>query len=262
MSKVNNILRTGVLLDIASNTLDQHLIIKSQEKEVFKHKEKYQLYELNKKKKKDLFKIYKKDYKKTMPQKHKWIYTFYLISIILPIIIILSSLTIFIFVDDIVASILALVFGLMFCYIPYFTYKMSLNSQAYESLYYTNNEKILLTKNGFNYYYYDIRYNYVEEVSMFKFEIDYRNIKYVEYDKRVDELFVYGNIGVYEYKDNEWKLIEIVNRKDNSDPIGVLIQNAYDINLMDLLKNNNVTIKEYNYLDRRKKEEQAEKTGV
>ena len=68
MSKVNDILRTGVLLDIASNTLDHHLTIKSQKKEVFKQKEKYQLYEINKKKKKDLFKIYKKDYKKTMSQ--------------------------------------------------------------------------------------------------------------------------------------------------------------------------------------------------
>lgn len=38
MSKVNDILRTGVLLDIASNTLDHHLTIKSQ-KEVFKQKE-------------------------------------------------------------------------------------------------------------------------------------------------------------------------------------------------------------------------------
>lgn len=262
MSKVNDILRTGVLLDITSNTLDRHLIIKSQEKDVFKQKEKYQLYELNKKKKKDLFKIYKKDYKKTMPQKHKWIYTFYLTSIILPIIIILSSLACFIFIDDIVIGIILLIFGLMLCYIPYFTYKISLNSQAYDSFYYSNNEKILLTENGFNYYYYDIRYDYVEQVSMFKFEIDYKKIKYVEYDKRVDELFVYGNIDIYEYKDNEWKLLEIANKKDNSEPTGVLIQNVYDVNLIDLFKKNNVTIEEYNYLDRRKKEELAEKMGV
>ena len=64
MSKVNDILRSGVLLDIASNTLDHHLIIKSQRKEVFKQKEKYQLYEINKKKKRELFKIYKKVYMK------------------------------------------------------------------------------------------------------------------------------------------------------------------------------------------------------
>lgn len=262
MSKVNDILRTGVLLDITSNTLDRHLIIKSQEKDVFKQKEKYQLYELNKKKKKDLFKIYKKDYKKTMTQKHKWVFTFYLTSIILPIIIILSSLVCFIFIDDIVIGIILLIFGLMFCYLPYFTYKISLNSQAYDNFYYSNNEKILLTENGFNYYYYDIRYDYLEQVSMFKFEIDYKKIKYVEYDKRVDELFVYGNIGIYKYKDNEWKLIKFENKKDNSTPTGVLIQNVYDVNLIDLFKKNNVTIEEYNYLDRRKKEELAEKMGV
>ena len=38
MSKVNDILRTGVLLDIASNTLDHHLTIKSQKKEVLNKK--------------------------------------------------------------------------------------------------------------------------------------------------------------------------------------------------------------------------------
>ena len=262
MSKVNDILRTGVLLDIASNTLDHHLTIKSQKKEVFKQKEKYQLYEINKKMKKDLFKIYKKDYKKTMSQKHKWVFIFYLTSIILPIIIFLSSLAIFIFFDDIVFACIGLVLGLMFCYIPYFTYKISLNSQAYDSFYYSNNEKILLTENGFNYYYYDIRYDYTEEVAMFKFEIDYKKIKYVEYDKRVDELFVYGNIGIYEYKDNEWQLIKFADEKDNSTPTGVLIQNVYDINLIDLIKNNNVTVKEYNYLDRREKEKLAEKVGI
>ena len=97
---------------------------------------------------------------------------------------------------------------------------------------------------------------------MFKFEIDYKKIKYVEYDKRVDELFVYGNIGIYEYKYNEWQLIKFADEKDNSTPTGVLIQNVYDINLIDLIKNNNVIVKEYNYLDRREKEKLAEKVGI
>ena len=165
-------------------------------------------------------------------------------------------------IDKYVYTSMILFFGGGLYTLPYFAYKFCLISQTYGDFNKLLNEKILLTDIGFNYYYSDKLYNQVEDISIFKFEINYKNIDYVEYDKRVDELFVYGNIGIYEYKDNEWKLIKFADEKDNSTPTGVLIQNVYDINLIDLFKNNNVTVKEYNYLDRRKKEKLAEKVGI
>lgn len=262
MTKINDILRSAVLLDITTNQISTNEIIKNQEKQIFNQINNKNLYELNYKKKNKLLKIYKKDYKKTMPQKHKWVFTFYVMSIILLLLVILSSLLCFIFIKDsfdkYTISILVLTFGLLFDIIPYFTYKISLNSQAFEDFYYLKNEKILVNENGFNYYYYDTRYNYIEEVSMFKFQIKYKDIKYVGYDNRVQEIFIYGNINVYEFKDNDWKLIEYKN--DDKTPTGVVIQDIYGIDLLDVFKNNNVKVINYNYLDRRKKEEQVKKS--
>ena len=258
MTKINDILRSAVLLDITTNQISTNEIIKNQEKQIF-NQISNNLYELNYKKKNKLLKIYKKDYKKTMPQKHKWVFTFYVISIILLLLVILSSLLCFIFIKDsfdkYTISILVLTFGLSFGIIPYFTYKIFLNSQAFEDFYYLKNEKILVNENGFNYYYYDSRYNYIEEVSMFKFQIKYKDIKYVGYDNRVQEFFIYGNINVYEFKDNDWKLIKYKN--DDKTPTGVVIQDIYGIDLLDVFKNNNVKVSNYNYLDRRQKEEKA-----
>lgn len=147
-----------------------------------------------------------------MPQRHKWVFTFYIISIILPLLVILSSLLCFILIKDNLSkntiSILVLAFELLFDTIPYCAYKFSLNSQAFGDFYYLKNEKILVNENGFNYYYYDNRYNYIKEVSMFKFQIKYKDIEYVKYDNSVQEFFIYGNINVYEFKDNDWKLIK------------------------------------------------------
>ena len=92
MTKINDILRNAVLLDITANQISTNNIIKNQEKQIFNQINNKNLYELNYKKKNELLKIYKKDYKKTMPQRHKWVFTFYIISIILPLLVILSSL--------------------------------------------------------------------------------------------------------------------------------------------------------------------------
>lgn len=261
MTKINDILRNAVLLDITANQISTNNIIKNQEKQIFNQINNKNLYELNYKKKNELLKIYKKDYKKTMPQRHKWVFTFYIISIILPLLVILSSLLCFILIKDNLSkntiSILVLAFGLLFDTIPYCAYKFSLNSQAFGDFYYLKNEKILVNENGFNYYYYDNRYNYIKEVSMFKFQIKYKDIEYVKYDNSVQEFFIYGNINVYEFKNNDWKLIKY--KSDDNTQTGVLIQDIYGINLLDNFKNNNVKVSNYNYLDRRKKEEQLKK---
>ena len=73
----------------------------------------------------------------------------------------------------------------------------------------------------------------------------------------IQDVFIYGNINVYEFKDNDWKLIKYKN--DDNTQTGVLIQDIYEINLLDTFKNNNVKVSNYNYLDRRKKEEQLKK---
>ena len=64
----------------------------------------------------------------------------------------------------------------------------------------------------------------------------------------------YSNIPIYQYKNGNWSLLKFEKEEDNTTPTGVLIQNIYDIDLIDLIKNNNVVIKDYNYLDRRNKE--------
>lgn len=265
MTKINDILRTGVLADITANAISEKKVIINQEKNVFNKINNKELFESDNNKKKDLLKIYASDYKKTMHEKHKWVYTFYIISIIILLVIVFSTLACLFLINDVFnkATIIGLIcfLGIGLYYLPYFAYKVSLNSQAYGDFYYLKNEKILLNNSGFNYYYYDSRYNYVEEVAMFKFSIDFKKIIQVEYDKRVNELFIYGNIDIWEYKDNKWKLIKFENEKDNNSPTGVLIQNIYNIDLLDLFRKNNVVIKEYNYLDRRKKEELS-KEGV
>lgn len=259
MTKINDILRSAVLLNITANQISTNEIIKNQGKQIFNQINNKNLYELNHKKKNKLLKIYKNDYKKTMSQKHKWVFTFYVTSIIFFWVIILSSILCFIFIKDsfdkYTISILVLTFGLSFDIMPYCAYKFSLNSQAFKDFYYLKNEKILVNENGFNYYYYDSRYNYIKEVSMFKFQIKYKDIEYVEYDNRVQEFFIYGKINVYEYKDNNWKLIKYKN--DDKTLTGVVIQDIYGIDLLDVFKNNNVKVSNYNYLDRRKKEEQV-----
>ena len=132
MTKINDILRNAVLLDITANQISTNNIIKNQEKQIFNQINNKNLYELNYKKKNELLKIYKKDYKKTMPQRHKWVFTFYIISIILPLLVILSSLLCFILIKDNLSkntiSILVLAFELLFDTIPYCAYKFSLNS--------------------------------------------------------------------------------------------------------------------------------------
>lgn len=266
MTKINNAIRTIILVDITNNNALQNKEINIQDKNVFSQEDKNKLYESKKNKKKKLFRIYASDYKRTMFKEHKWVSAFYIISIIIFFVILISSTLCLLLIDDkidkYVYTSMILFFGGGLYTLPYFAYKFCLISQTYGDFNKLLNEKILLTDIGFNYYYSDKLYNQVEDISIFKFEINYKNIDYVEYDKRVDELFVYGNIGIYEYKDNEWKLIKFADEKDNSIPTGVLIQNVYDINLIDLFKNNNVTVKEYNYLDRRKKEKLAEKVGI
>lgn len=64
MTKINDILRNAVLLDITANQISTNNIIKNQEKQIFNQINNKNLYELNYKKKNELLKIYKKDYKK------------------------------------------------------------------------------------------------------------------------------------------------------------------------------------------------------
>ena len=63
MTKINDILRNAVLLDITANQISTNNIIKNQEKQIFNQINNKNLYELNYKKKNELLKIYKKDYK-------------------------------------------------------------------------------------------------------------------------------------------------------------------------------------------------------
>ena len=264
MTKINDAIRTIILADMAANKISQNQKFKMQNKQIFSQKDENKLYDARKIKKKKLFKVYASDYKKTMFKEHKWVATFYVISIILLLAIIISSIMCLLLINDTYDKYFSLgmiiFFGFCFRSLPYFTYRICLRSQAYGDFHTRVNEKILLTDDGFNYYYSDELYDHIENVSMFKFCINYKDLEYVEYDKRVGELFVYGNIKIYEYKNNKWSLLKFEKEEDNISPTGVLIQNIYDIDLIDLIKNNNVVIKNYNYLDRRKEEKQTKES--
>lgn len=264
MTKINDAIRTIILADMTANKISQNKKFEAQDKQIFSQEDKSKLYDARKYKKKKTFKVYARDYKKTMFKEHKWVSTFYVISIILLLAIIISSIMCLLLINDTFDKFFAvgmiLFFGFCFQSLPYITYKLCLRTQAYGDFHTLVNEKILLTDEGFNYYYSDKLYDYVEQISMLKFCIDYKDLEYVEYDKRVDELFVYGNIKIYEYKNQKWNLLKFEEKKDNTSPTGVLIQNIYDINLIDLIKNNNVVLKDYNYLDRRNKEKQIKES--
>lgn len=265
MTKINDAIRTIILADITANKIAQDKKFKIQTEKEFSKENQSKLYDARKSKKKKLFKVYASDYKKTMFKEHKWVATFYVISIIIFLAIIISSIMCLLLINDTfdkyVAVGMILFFGLCLFSLPYSTYRLCLRSQqAYGDFHTLVNEKILLTDDGFNYYYSDKLYDYVEQISMLKFCITYKDLEYVEYDKRVDELFVYGNIKIYEYKNNKWTLLKFEKEEDNTSPTGVLIQNIYDIDLIHLIKNNNVVIKNYNYLDRRNKEKQTKES--
>ena len=258
MTKINDAIRTIILADTIANKIAQNEKFKIKNKQIFSKEDQNKLFNARKSKMKKLFKVYASDYRKTMFKEHKWVATFYVISIILLLAIIISLVMCLLLINDTfdkyVSVGMIIFFGFCFQCLPYITYRLCLRSQAYGDFHTLVNEKVLLTDTGFNYYYSDKLYDSVEKISMVKFCINYKNLEYVEYDKRVDELFIYGNIKIYEYKNNEWSLLRFEKEEDNTSPIGVLIQNIYDINLIDLIKNNKVVIKDYNYLDRRKKE--------
>lgn len=264
MTKINDAIRTIILADITANKISQNKKIEAQDKQIFSQEDKNKLYDARKYKKKKTFKVYASDYKKTMFKEHKWVSTFYVISIIVLFAIIISSIMCLLLINDTFDKYFAvsmiLFFGFCFQCLPYITYRFCLRTQAYGDFHTLVNEKILLTDKGFNYYYSDKLYDYVEQISMFKFCIDYKDLEYVEYDKRVDELFVYGNIKIYEYKDQKWNLLKFGKEEDNTSSTGVLIQNIYDIDLINLIRNNNVVVKDYNYLDRRNKEKQTKES--
>lgn len=266
MGKINDAIRTIILADMTATKISQDKKFKIQSEREFSKEDQSKLYDARKGKKKKLFKVYASDYKKTMFKEHKWVSTFYVISIILIIAIIISSIVCLLLINDTFDKYFAigmiLFFGLCLFSLPYITYRLCLRSQAYGDFHTLVNEKILLTEKGFNYYYSDELFDYVEQISMFKFCINYQNLEYVKYDKRVDELFFYGNIDIYQYKNNAWELVKFANPEDNTSPTGVLIQNIYDVNLIDLVKQNNVSIKDYDYLERRKQEKQTEKGSV
>ena len=265
MSKINNAIRTIILTDMTANKISQDKKLKILNEKNFSKEDQDKLYDARKSKKKKLFRVYANDYKKAMFKEHKWVSTFYILSIVILISIIISSIVCLLLINDTFDKYFAismiLFFGLALWCLPYITYRLGLRTQAYGDFHTLVNEKILITNDGFNYYYSDELFENVEKVSMFKFCINYKDIEYVEYDKKVDELFVFGNIKIYQYKNNKWTLLKFEKEKDNSSPTGVLIQNIYDIDLLDLFRKNNVVIKEYNYLDRRKKEELS-KEGV
>lgn len=264
MAKINDAIRTIILADMTANKISQDKKFKIQNEKVFSKEDQSKLYDARKNKKKKTFKVYASDYKKTMFKEHKWVSTFYVISIILLLAIIISSIMCLLLINDTfdkyVAVGMIIFLGFGFQCLPYITYRLCLRTQAYGDFHTLLYEKILLTDDGFNYYYSDKLYDYVEQISMLKFCINYKDLKYVEYDKRVDELYVYGNIKIYEYKNQKWNLLKFEKEEDNTTPTGVLIQNIYDINLIDLFKNNNVVLKDYNYLDRRNKEKQTKES--
>lgn len=263
MSKINEAIRTIILADMIDAKISQDKKLKIETEEVFSQEDQSRLYDANHRKKKNIFKVYASDYKKNMFKEHKWVSVFYIISIVMVVAIIISSILSLFLIQDTFDKYFAigmiLFFGLLLWCLPYLTYRLCLRTQAYGDFHTLINEKILLTEDGFNYYYSDRLFDYVEQISMFKFCIKYNNLEYVKYDKRVDEFFFYGNINMYQYKNNAWELVKFANPEDNTSPTGVLIQNIYDVNLIDLLKQNNVSIKDYNYLDRRKKEELSKK---
>ena len=264
MTKINDAIRTIILADMTASKMLQKKQVENQEKQIFLQNDENKLYDAKKKKKKKLFKVYASDYKNTMFKEHKWVATFYVIWIILLLVIIISSIMCLLLINDTFNKYVSLgmiiFFGFCFQCLPYITYRLCLRSQAYGNFHILVNEKILLTDEGFNYYCSDKLYDYVEQVSMLKFCITYKDLEYVEYDKRVDELFVYGNIKIYEYKNQKWNVLKFEKEEDNTSPTGVLIQNIYDIDLIDLIKNKNVVIKDCNYLDRRNKEKQAKES--
>lgn len=77
MTKINNAIRTIILVDITNNNALQNKEINIQDKNVFSQEDKNKLYESKKNKKKKLFRIYASDYKRTMFKEHKWVSAFY-----------------------------------------------------------------------------------------------------------------------------------------------------------------------------------------
>lgn len=252
MNKINRIIETGVAVDIAANEISQNSQMNKQEKEIFKKIGKGILYGVDKSKRKNLLKIYANDYKATMSQKHKWVFTFYIISIIVLLAVIISTIACLVLIKDnfdkYVISSIVFIFGLLLNILPYSAYRFSVIINAFGEFYYRKNEKILVNDNGFDYFFYDKRMNYLYGVGMFKYSINYKDINYVLYDDRVKELIIVG-VKCSQYIGNdEWKSLDYT---------GVGIQEAYQFNILEELKKNNVVIKGMNYLVQREEEAKA-----
>lgn len=252
MTKVNKIIETGVAVDMVANEVSQNSRMNKQEKQIFNETKKENLYEIDKKKRKKLFNIYADDYKKTMSKEHKWVFFFYIVSILMIFIVLISTIACVVLLKDtfdkaVIGSIV-LIFGLLFDILPYSAYKFSVNMTAFGDFYYRKKEKIVVNEQGFDYFFYDKRVNYLNGVAMFKYSIDYKNIDYVLYDERVGELIIVG-VKCYQYlKDNTWKELNYT---------GVEMQDSYSVNIIELLKKNNVEIRKMNYLVQREETKKA-----
>ncbi|MDD6879674.1 MAG: hypothetical protein PUD59_05605 [bacterium] len=252
MNKISKVIETGVAVDMAANEISQNSQMNKQEKQIFNDINKEVVYEVDKSKRKKLFKIYSSDYKKTMPQKHKWVYTFYITSILLLLAVIITTIACVVLIEDsfdrTVISSLIFIFGLAFDILPYSAYKFSVNMTAFGEFYYRKKEKIVVNENGFDYLFYDKRVNYLDGVAMFKYSVNYKDIKQVLYDERVKELIIVG-VKCYQYiGNNEWKSL---------DYYGVGIQEIFKFNILENLKKNNVLVKEMDYLVQREEEKKA-----
>ena len=179
MSKINRIIETGAAVDIAANEISQKIQMGKQEKQIFEKIDKGILYEVDKNKKKKLLKIYANDYKATMYQKHKWVFTFYIISILTFLTVIISTIACIVFIKDnfdrYVISSIIFIFGLLLNILPYSAYRFSVIMTAYGEFFYRKKERILVNDNGFDYFFYDKRVNYLDGVGMYRYTINYSN---------------------------------------------------------------------------------------
>ena len=243
ISKINNILKSVIITAAAANEISKNSEMKTQSRELLENNNGNIVYKADKNKRKKLLKIYINDYKKTMPEKHKWVFAFYIISIVWFLAVIISSVACLIFIKDgfdrIFISFMSIFTGLLTNVIPYSAYKANLVVAAYGELHYRDYETVILTDYGFDYYFYDKRNNLLNGVALFKYSIDYGNIEYVLYDERVKELLIVG-VKSYQYIDNnEWKSMSFT---------GVEMQETYQFNIIEQLQKNNVLIKKMDYL--------------
>ena len=252
MNKINRIIETGVAVDIATNEISQNSQMNKQEKKIFEKMGKGILYSVDNGKRKKLLKIYANDYKATMYKKHKWTFTFYIISIITFLIVIISTVACLTLIKDnfdrYLISSIDFIFGLSFNILPYSAYRFNVIMTAFGEFYYRKKEKILVNNDGFDYFFYDKRVNYLDGVGMFKYSINYKDINYVLYDDRVKELIIVGVKCSQYVRNDEWKSLDYT---------GVGMQETYQFNILEELKKHNIIIKKMNYLIQREEEAKA-----